>query len=139
MTRGELIELALGKDEARKVDTAIPQTVFDAMTQQAREGIAGWYYAPEAKIFGRLLTQAECWTEIKRKIQTGKLRTKFNAHWARDEHDVLDMTSRVMVNDWPCFQWHAERGEIVIEVVEPYRPQPPASGPGALGISRIDT
>lgn len=108
MTRGELIELALGKDSAGKVDTAIPQEVFDGMTSAARDNIAGWYYAPEAKIFGRLLTQEECWREVINKLRSGELTASLAG---------VEDVGHVVV-DWPCLRYHAERSEIIISVKE---------------------
>lgn len=103
MTRGELIELALGKEEARKVDTAIPQGVFNAMTQTARQDIAGWYYGAATGLCGRLLTQTECWTEILYKIRDRQLRVTMM------DHDVT-----LVVENWPCLRQHAERDEVQI-------------------------
>ncbi len=73
LTRANLVELALGEAEARKVDYAIPQGMFDRYSEAIRADIAGWYYAPEAKIFGRLLTQTECWRIIQKKVEAGEL------------------------------------------------------------------
>jgi hypothetical protein len=108
MTKGRLIELALDKEEARLVDFAIPQASFDAMSQHARNDIAGWYYDPwKAKMFGRLLTMSECWVLIGNKVRAGKLRVSLLGH----ENPLLA--------DWPCFRYHAERGEIDIEEIVP--------------------
>src|SRR4030095_4048408 len=53
MTTGRLIELALGKERANRVDYAIPQPVMNGMSQKQREDVAGWYYEPEkANVFG---------------------------------------------------------------------------------------
>lgn len=103
MNLGELIQLALGEEEARKVDTAIPQDVFNGMTQAQRENRAGWYYAPEAKIFGRLLTKDECWKEIRHKLREGKL----SAYMGSQELPYY-------VADWTCFRKHCEAGEITL-------------------------
>jgi hypothetical protein len=104
MTRGELIALALGDDESNKVDTAIPQSVFDAMTSTARDDIAGWYYAPECHYMGRLLTQTECWRQIIDKLNRYQLRATMLGH------DVS-----FIVTKWDCLRAHCERGEIQIE------------------------
>jgi len=104
MTVGQLIDLALGPTEANKVDTAIPQPVFDAMTQAARSNIAGWYYAPEAKLFGRLLTKDECWREILNKLQNGTLKATMG-----------DLDIGYVAQHWPCFRFHVENGEIQLE------------------------
>jgi hypothetical protein len=101
MNLGQLIELALGPEQARKVDTAIPQAVFDQMTQAARENIAGWYYAPEAGLMGRLLTKDECWQEIKNKLHNGKL-------WAF----IAGVEIGYAAQQWPCLRYHVERDEI---------------------------
>lgn len=107
MNTGQLVELALGKEEARKVDYAIPQGVFDAMTEHARNDRAGWYYAPECKLSGRLLTQSECWTEIKRRLRSGKLKA-----FLRTYPQAVDMTEIAV--EWPCLRSHVERSEILI-------------------------
>lgn len=104
MTVGRLIELALGPEEARKVDTAIPQGVHDQMTQAARENIAGWYYAPEVKLMGRLLTKQECEDQIRHKLASGKL----HAFMAGSEDIAF------VVAQWPCLFQHAARGEVDI-------------------------
>jgi hypothetical protein len=67
--------------------------------------IAGWYYAPEAKIFGRLLTREECWKQITHRLGTGKLTATI-----RDGEDVS-----YIVKDWPCLRFHVTRGEITLE------------------------
>lgn len=105
LTLGKLIDLALGKEEARKVDTAIPQDVFDRMTPVARENIAGWYYAAEAKLHGRLLTREECWSLVKLRLKNGKIK----ATMAGGE-DI-----GYVVADWYCLRDHACRGEIQLE------------------------
>lgn len=99
----KLIEYALGPKEAGKVDTAIPQTVFDSMNKYARQDIAGWYYAPECKIMGRLLTKTECWAEIMDRLDNGEL----TAH-------MLDRDVTYVVTRWKCFQSHVEAGEITL-------------------------
>jgi hypothetical protein len=104
LTLNKLIELALGCDEARKVDTAIPQGVFDSMTQAAKNDIAGWYYAPEVKLMGRLLTQSECWRQIYFRLGQGELKATMM------DHDVS-----WLADTWPCFRSHVERGEIRLE------------------------
>jgi hypothetical protein len=104
LTLGRLIELALGAEEAKKVDTAIPQSVFDHMTPVARENIAGWYYAPEVKLMGRLLTREECWSLVKIRLKNGRL----SATMAGGENIGY------VVADWHCLRDHASRGEIQI-------------------------
>ena len=105
LTIGRLIELALGPEEARHVDTSIPQHVFDGMTQAARDNIAGWYYAPEVRVLGRLLTKEECWKEILHKVNGGSM--------------IVTMGDRELwgptVAAWICFREHVERGDILIE------------------------
>jgi hypothetical protein len=106
-TVANLVELALGEEEARKVDYAIPQPVFDQMTEPARRNIAGWYYAPESGLFGRLLTKDECWAQIQHKVKQGKL----FADW----HGIGRCDTAV---HWPCFHFHVEQGHIVITVAQ---------------------
>lgn len=112
-TIGQLIELALGKDEAKHVDTAIPQYVFDRMTQGQRQGYAGWYYErtgvvqPDGyvkrSLMGRLLAKDECWQEIEHKIKQGRITAS-----------ILGFENPLLV-EWPCFRQHVERGEIQLE------------------------
>jgi len=107
LTRGRLTVLALGKDLANRVDYAIPQPVFDRMTQAQRDDVAGWYYEPEkANAFGRLLTQTECWTAIRQQLQEGRLAATMGA---ATEYDLA-----FALAEWPCLQYHAERGEVQI-------------------------
>lgn len=103
LTIGRLLELAFGADEARKIDTAIPQQVFDAMTPTARADIAGWYYDVNNRTFGRLLTQTECWTVLKARVEHYQLELRMM------DHDVS-----FIAKEWPCLRQHAERGEIQI-------------------------
>lgn len=110
MNKQELIDLALGKEEGRKVDFAIPQPVFDQMTPAAREDIAGWYYAPEVKIFGRLLTISECWKNIMAHLENGKI-VVTSVMGTADSHGFF--THRV--RQWPCLKDHVLRGEITLE------------------------
>jgi hypothetical protein len=110
LTTQSLIELALGAEEARKVDTAIPQHIFDGMTPVARENIAGWYYAPEVKLMGRLLTREECWSLIKLRLREGKL----TATMAGGEN--IGYT----VANWHCLRDHACRGELQIKRLNEY-------------------
>ncbi len=114
MTRGELITLALGDDESRKVDTAIPQAVFDAMTEAAREDIAGWFYDVNHKLDGRLLTQSECWQQIRHHLDTGRLAACIGG-FTQDRTDsvIADITHRA--KDWPCLRQVCERGDVHIQ------------------------
>ncbi|HWK31095.1 MAG TPA: hypothetical protein VNR20_03325 [Terriglobales bacterium] len=105
----ELLDLALGKDEARKVDLAIPQDVFNQMTPTAREDVAGWYYAPEAKIFGRLLTLTECWKNVMADLENGKIVV---ASVMGVDDELGGFTYRV--RQWPCLKEHVLRGEITL-------------------------
>ena len=74
MTLSELVTLAIGADNARKVDHAIPQGVFDKLSAEVRADVAGWYYDPDtAPTFGRLLSQSECWRLIRARIERGEL------------------------------------------------------------------
>ncbi len=109
ITRGELIELALGADEARKVDTAIPQSVFDTMSETSRDDIAGWYYAPEAKYGGRLLTQTECHSLIKARIERWQVVAI-----------MMDTDISHIAVKWACLRQHVERGEIQLCTSEEY-------------------
>ena len=104
LTIGKLIEHALGPDEASMVDTAIPQGAFDAMGVAARSQIAGWYYAPEAKLMGRLLTKEECWQRILFRLGYGGLKAMMAA---------MDVTH--LVPEWGCFRFHVEQGHIQLE------------------------
>jgi hypothetical protein len=99
-----LIELALGVDEARKVDTSIPQQIFDGMNQAQRANIAGWYYSPKANIFGELLTKEQCWKKVMDRLLVGGLTASMAG---------LDVTYRV--KDWPCLQSHVLAGEVILE------------------------
>jgi hypothetical protein len=107
-TKLTLIDLALGRAEANKVDLAIPQGVHDQMTQAARNDIAGWYYAPEVKLFGRLLTMTECWQQIVHKLREGKL----YAFLGNDDDQSHNLG--YMLVEWPCLRYHVERGEVII-------------------------
>jgi hypothetical protein len=62
-TKQELFEAAFPPDEDGRrpgIDFAIPQPVFDSMKPHERQAYVGWIYDGQAKIFGRLLTIAEC-------------------------------------------------------------------------------
>jgi hypothetical protein len=104
-----LIEFALGKDEAGKVDTSIPQGVFDAQYPGQREQNAGWYYAPEAKLMGRLLTKGECWDRIVHRMGKGELTARIGSQ---------ELPAYICAQ-WTCFRQHVERGEIQLEEVAP--------------------
>lgn len=111
--RGELVQLALGPEEANKVDFSIPQSVFDNLGPKNRENIAGWYYAPEAKVFGRLLTQSECWDLIRARLHKGELVAEALVNEEGRYHvGVLPSCT----GDWPCLQYHAQRGEIRVRL-----------------------
>jgi hypothetical protein len=106
MTKGKLIDLALGKEGARLVDLAIPQEVFNSLSQAARADTAGWYYDPlTARTFGRRLTMIECWAAVVTRIRKGELRVSLLGH------------ENPLFVEWPCFRYHAEQGEIDIEEV----------------------
>jgi hypothetical protein len=105
MTRGRLAELALGKERANRVDSAIPQPVFNGMSQAQRDDVAGWYYEPEkANVFGRLLTQTECWTAIRRHLLEGRLMATVGA--------ATDLDLGWAIAEWPCLPYHVERREV---------------------------
>lgn len=107
LTRGRLAELALGKERANRVDYAIPQPVFNGMSQAQRDDVAGWYYEPEkANVFGRLLTQSECWIAIRRHLLEGRLHATLGA---ATEYDI-----GYAIAEWPCLPYHAERREVQI-------------------------
>lgn len=112
MNRGDLVHLALGPEEARKVDFSIPQAVFDGMGPKNQENVAGWYYDDKNKIFGRLLTQTECWELIAKRLHKGELVAEAMVH---DDGDWHIGTVPSSVGDWPCLQYHAERGEVRIK------------------------
>jgi hypothetical protein len=109
-TVANLVELALGEEGARKVDYSIPQPVFDQMTEPARRNIAGWYYAPESGLFGRLLTKDECWAQIQHKVKQGKL----FATMGLGEMDEIGYVAA----DWPCFRFHVEQGHIILSAAK---------------------
>lgn len=104
MNIGQLIEFALGPEQARKVDTSIPQQVFDRMAPTARDDIAGWYYGPEDKIFGRLLTREECWQKIHNRLLEGTLQAFMG-----------DTEVGYVACHWPCLRYHANRDEITFK------------------------
>jgi hypothetical protein len=111
LTNGRLIELALGRDEARHVDTAIPQSVFDAQYPGQREQNAGWYYdrggttdGPRS-LTGRLLTVEECWGRVRHRLDKGKLQATMMG---------LEIPAFICLQ-WKCFEQHVQRGEIILE------------------------
>lgn len=107
LTRGRLAELALGKERANRVDYAIPQGVFDGLSSKQREDVAGWYYEPEkANLYGRLLTQTECWTLIRSGMQNGRLMATLGV--------ATDYDIAFALADWPCLPYHVQRGEVGI-------------------------
>lgn len=118
LTVGALIDLSLGRTEGRKVDFAIPQDVFNQMTPTARANIAGWYYAPEARAFGRLLTQDECWTALQARIYAGTVRVRWNLPTLRDGEALEPHLAEYLMKRWPCFRAHVERGELLLEEPE---------------------
>ena len=107
-TVGKLIQLALGYEEARHVDTALPQHFVNSQTEYERQNNAGWYYDKNASggrsLMGRRLSKAECWSEIRHKVRQGQLVATMVGE---------DLSS--VVADWPCFHEHVERGEIQLE------------------------
>jgi hypothetical protein len=103
----ELHVLALGRDEADMVDTAIPQALMDSLSIAERANVAGWYYAPECKIFGRLLKVSECWEIIRTRLENGELRV-----WMAG----TDITP--YARTWPCLRIHEQKGELTIEVAK---------------------
>lgn len=110
LSRADLVKLALGEEEVSKVDFSPPQDVFDRMTETARNDIAGWYYAPEAGLMGRLLTQTECWTEIRKKIANSALNVEIYVYDHPDWHVGHVETAHA----WPCLRWHVEQGHMTI-------------------------
>lgn len=111
LSNGRLIELALGEEEARKVDTAIPQEVFDSLNLSERANTAGWYYEGRS-LMGRRLTVPECWNLIHQRIGRGELRLF-----------MLGQDVTYVVKDWFCLRYHIERGEIQVEEAQPDDPR----------------
>jgi hypothetical protein len=107
LTNGRLIELALGKERANRVDTAIPQGASNGLSQKQREDVAGWYYEPEKCAYmGRLLTRSECWHQIRHEMRESRLSATLGPDYECDLAFALA--------DWPCLEYHALRGEVHI-------------------------
>lgn len=103
---GKLVTLALGEQEAKKVDFAIP---LGALTPKQTEACAGWYYSPEAGIFGAPLWKADCWRLILAKMRSGEIKaTMYGA----------DVDLAFALVEWPCLQYHVEHDEVYLEEVK---------------------
>lgn len=107
----ELLRLALGEAESRKVDTAIPQAFFDSLSQTERLDVAGWYYDAAHKCTGRLLTRTECWEQIRQRLALGSLIAVVRGYQAEHtatngEMAVTEELASVMLP-----RWHFQIGE----------------------------
>lgn len=111
MTLVELIDLALGKQEGRHVDLSIPQPLFDRMTIEARADIAGFYYAPECRLIGRVFTRSEMWTQLRHLLSQGSI----IAVW-RDGHD----TQIFDAEGWGCLPEHIYKKHILLKTKEKF-------------------
>ena len=104
-----VIELALGKEEARHVDTALPQGFVNQQHPLERANNAGWWYPMQENgrrsLMGQRLTLKECWQQILDRLDKGELKARMGDQEIYAYHCAT----------WPCFRDHVERGEIQLE------------------------